>query len=260
MRCCVITLTACLCAVVSCRRTPDIRTEEAPMYGYRVVRSYPHDPQAFTQGLLFHDGYLFESTGLHGQSSVRKVDLETGRVLRRIDLPPRYFGEGLACHEGRLYQLTWKSEIGFIYDAETLVRVGSFHYEGEGWGLVFDGTNFVMSDGSHRLRFMERNTFEPVRTVDVLDGDVPVSNLNELAFIEGEIWANIFPTDRIARIDPETGRVAGWIDLAGILSPGDRAGRPVDVLNGIAYDEAGRRIFVTGKLWPRLYEIELVGP
>ncbi len=242
------------------RLSPPVESGGIPVYGYRVVASYPHDERAFTQGLLFHDGYLYESTGLHGRSSVRKVDLETGNVLRRVDLPNRYFGEGLAHVDGRLYQLTWKSETGFIYDVESFSRVGTFEYEGEGWGLTWDGSYFVMSDGSERLRFMDRETFEPVRTVTVRAAGRPVSNLNELAYLKGEIWANVFPGDWIARIDPDTGDVVGWIDLRGILAPGDRAGRQGDVLNGIAYDEEGQRIFVTGKLWPKLYQIELVGP
>ncbi len=255
----------CMLLLFACQRVDDNQQSglefiSAPVHGYRVVNSYPHDANAFTQGMLFNDGYLYESTGLHGRSSVRRVDINTGRVLRRVDLPPRYFGEGLAVYDGRLYQLTWKSETGFIYDIHTLALTGSFNYEGEGWGLAFDGRHFIMSNGSNKLGFFDPDNFKKIGILKVHDNNRPVSDLNELAVIGNEIWANVFPTDWIARIDPSTGKVTGWIDLSGILTEDDRGGRPVDVLNGIAYDEGDNRIFVTGKLWPRLYEIEVAAP
>ncbi len=228
-----------------------------PVYSFEVVTAYPHDPNAFTQGLQFHDGYLYESTGLRGRSSLRQVDLESGRVLRRVNLPQRYFGEGLAIVEDRIYQLTWHAETGFIYDLETFRRLDQFTYEGEGWGLAYDGVHLIISDGSSRLRFMDPDGFREVHTLEVTADGEPVRNLNELAWIEGEIWANIFRSDKIARIDPSDGAVLGWIDLTGILDPRHARGQE-DVLNGIAYDPETERIFVTGKLWPRLFEIRVV--
>ncbi len=228
-----------------------------PVQSYEVIRSYPHDRRAFTQGLQFHDGQLYESTGQHGASSLRRVELKTGRVLQRVNLPDRYFGEGIAIVTNRIHMLTWRAGVGFIFDLDTLRRVGQFTYAGEGWGLAYDGEHLIMSDGSHRLRFLSPDTFDVMRVVDVTADGAPVERLNELAWIEGEIWANVWKTDRIARIDPESGRVRAWIDLTGILRPEYVTG-PVDVLNGIAYDEETGRIFVTGKLWPRLFEIRVV--
>ncbi len=229
----------------------------AVRYGYRVVQVYPHDPAAFTQGLLYHDGFLYESTGLQGQSSLRKVELETGRVLQRFDLSGQYFAEGLALVGDRLYQLTWQSRLGFVYDLRTFAVQRLFNYRGEGWGLTHDGASLVLSDGTNRLRYFHPETFDPQREVEVFDGQRPLTLLNELEYIDGEVWANIWQSERVARINPSTGQVLGWIDLSGLLSAEDRR-RPVDVLNGIAYDPQGRRLFVTGKLWPKLFEIQLV--
>ena len=224
---------------------------------YEVLNTYPHDPAAFTQGLVYHEGYLYESTGLYGQSSLRKVALETGVVLQQADLPPNYFGEGLALWEDTLLQITWLEETGFIYDLEDFSLLGQFTYPTEGWGLTHDGERLIMSDGSHRLYFLDPGTFEITGQVEVTDQGEPVERINELEHIQGEVYANIWLTDEIVRIDPGTGEVLGWIDLAGILPEALRA-PDTDVLNGIAYDPAGDRLFVTGKNWPVLYEIRLV--
>jgi len=232
------------------------RAVSAAVDGYKVVRSYPHDPQAFTQGLVYHNGVLYEGTGLKGQSSIRKVELESGRVLqiRRID--DKYFGEGIVIWKDALIQLTWQSEIGFVYDLATFEPRRTFTYQGEGWGLTHDGTRLIMSDGSSTLRFLDPATLRETGRLPVHDGGLPVEELNELEFVKGEIYANVWNTHRIARISPKTGVVTGWIDLRGLLNPRDAAG--VDVLNGIAYDAAKDRLFVTGKLWPKLFEIQLV--
>lgn len=221
-----------------------------------VVRRYPHDAGAYTQGLVFHDGVLYESTGLEGRSSIRRVALETGQVSLKRDLDRRHFGEGIAIIGDRLYQLTWRSGEAFVWSVPGLESRGSFRYYGEGWGLTTDGTSLIMSNGSHRLQFIDPSDFSVTRTLDVRSAGSRVSQLNELEWVKGEIWANVYMTDRIARIDPASGEVVGWIDLTGILTRAERTGQE-DVLNGIAYDAAGDRIFVTGKLWPRLFEIRL---
>jgi glutaminyl-peptide cyclotransferase len=233
------------------------RLLHAPVARYQVVHVYPHDPQAFTQGLIFVDGVLYEGTGLNGRSSVRKVKLENGQVQQFQKVADEYFGEGIAIWRDRIFELTWRSEIGFIYDRNSLARVGTFTYPGEGWGLTTDGTRLIMSDGSSSLRFLDPATQKETGRIQVRDGSVPVENLNELEFVKGEVLANVWQTDRIARIDPKRGRVVGWIDLQGLLSPADAA--PADaVLNGIAYDAAKDRLFVTGKLWPKMFEIKIL--
>lgn len=228
---------------------------QTPVYAAREVRSWPHDRQAFTQGLLVHDGTLYESTGLEGRSSVRQVRLETGEVLRRADTPARYFGEGIAIVGDRLYQLTWKDQKGFTYDARTLAVVDSFTYRGEGWSLTTDDSLLYMSDGSSRIRVVDPDGFREVRTIAVTEAGRPVFYLNELEWVDGEIWANVWMTHWIARIDPATGNVVGWVDLRGLLTPQEAAG--VDVTNGIAWDRANDRVLVTGKYWPKLVEIGL---
>jgi glutamine cyclotransferase len=233
-------------------------TQRTPVYGYRVLAAYPHDRGAFTQGLVYHQGALYESTGLWGASSLRKVALETGNLLQMRSLPDRYFGEGLTLFRDRLYQLTWKSQTGFIYDRATFQLLGTFRYPTEGWGLTHNGREFIMSDGTPTLFFLDPRRLRPLRTVEVHDERGPVWRLNELEYIDGQVYANVWQTDRIARIDPVTGRVTAWIDLTGLLPPEDRAG--ADVLNGIAWDAEGRRLFVTGKRWPTLFHIELVPP
>jgi glutaminyl-peptide cyclotransferase len=230
--------------------------KKAPVHGYRIVRIYPHDPQAFTQGLLFSKGFLFESTGLNGRSTVRKVELETGKVLKSHSLPRQYFGEGLAEWKGKLIQLTWRSQVGFIYDMESFEKVGEFSYQSEGWGLTSTGEHLVMSDGSDTLRFLDPETHEEVRRVQVKDGGAAVTQINELEYIKGEIFANVWNTNYIVRISPKTGEVLGWVDLSGLQNAlGPVMG--IDVLNGIAFDAKGGRIFVTGKLWPKLFEVEI---
>ncbi|MFM8394375.1 MAG: glutaminyl-peptide cyclotransferase [Acidobacteriota bacterium] len=226
-------------------------------YNYEVINTYPHDSRAFTQGLLDQDGFLYESTGLNGQSSLRKVDLLTGEVKQRIDVPQTYFAEGLALFNRRLYQLTWQSRLGFIYDVENFQVQRTFNYRGEGWGLTHDGQQLIMSDGTNRLRFLDPETLDVKREIDVIDGDRPINLLNELEFVKGDLWSNIWQSDRLVRINPESGQVTGWVNLAGLLSSEDRL-RGTDVLNGIAYDEVGNRLFVTGKLWPKLFEIRLI--
>ena len=226
-----------------------------PVYGYRIVNAYPHDPEAFTQGLVYRDGFLYESTGLHGASSLRKADLKTGRVLKIHHLPEKYFGEGITFCGNRLIQLTYQSRIGFIYDLD-LRQVGSFTYATEGWGLTCDGSHLILSDGTATLRWLDAKTFKMVKQRTVTDRGRPVGHLNELEFVKGEIFANIWETDTIARISPDTGEVTGWIDLGG-LSRQLEPTTPIDCLNGIAYDAQGDRLFVTGKFWPKIFEIRL---
>ena len=228
----------------------------APTYSYEVVRSYPHDRTAFTQGLIFRDGGFYEGTGLNGRSGIRKVKLDTGEVLQSKPLGPQYFGEGITDWKGSLVQITWQSEIGFVYDMKSFEQTKTWSYTGEGWGLTHDDTRIIMSDGSASLRFIDPATMKETGRMQVTDAGRAVERLNELEFVKGEIFANVWQTDRIAKISPKDGRVTGWIDLSGLLPPIERAG--TDVLNGIAYDAAGDRLFVTGKLWPRIFEIKLV--
>lgn len=231
-----------------------------PEYTYEVVHSYPHDRTAFTEGLFYLDGFLYESTGIEGASSVRKVRLETGEVVQRHDLPSAYFGEGIINWKDRLIQLTYKTEVGFVYNLSTFETERRFEYPGEGWAMTQDGKNIFMSDGTAQIRIWDPETLQELRRITVSDQGQPVPNINELEWVKGEIYANIWETDRIARIDPATGRVVGWIDLAGLLNPNERIAGPegTDVLNGIAYDAKGNRLFVTGKRWPKLFEIRLV--
>jgi glutamine cyclotransferase len=225
---------------------------------YQVTHTYPHDPQAFTQGLIFVDGYLYESTGLEGQSSLRKVDLSTGQVVQKYDLPAEYFGEGLTDWGTNLIQLTWKSNIGFVYSRYSFAPIRTFKYDGEGWGLTHDNVHLIMSDGTAYLRFLDPQTFRVTRRLHVVDETGrAVDNLNELEYISGEIYANIWHKDEIIRISPETGKILGHIDLRGIIDK-RTLGEGDAVLNGIAYDVVSRRLFVTGKLWPKLFEIEIV--
>jgi len=231
-------------------------TAPTPKYGYQIVNIFPHDSNAFTQGLLLMDGKLLESTGQEGFSSLRRVDLESGRVLKKVDVPEPYFAAGLAALNGKLYQLTWQHNIGFIYDAQTFDRLGQFNYEGEGWGLTTDGQSLILSDGSNRIRFIDPAGFRVTRTISVTDGNTPVRELNELEWVKGEIYANVWHDNRIATIDPQSGHVKAWIDLTGLMPEGELQD-PEAVLNGIAYDEASDRLIVTGKLWPRLFEIKV---
>ena len=256
---------ACLAAVVAMAlaslhasqarpvpRTPPVGSH-VPVIRPVVKASYPHDAQAFTQGLIYDGGYLYESTGLHGKSTVRRVDLETGRVLQQRQLAPEHFGEGLTAWSSTLVQLTWETQVGFVYDRDTLRRTSTFAYKGEGWGLTHDSTHLIMSDGTATLRFLKPDLFTETRRLLVTDAGIPITDLNELEYVNGEIYANVWRTDFIARISPLTGRVSGWLNLSTLLPAAQR--RDDNVLNGIAYDAAGGRLFVTGKLWPRLFEI-----
>ena len=233
--------------------------EAAPIYSAQVVNAYPHDRSAFTEGLFFKDGALYESTGYEGRSSIRKVELATGKVLQRRDLDKAYFGEGIVAFKDRLIELTWKSEVGFIYDLKSFAPKGRFTYKGEGWALTTDGRRIIMSDGTNTLRFLDPQTLKQTGSVSVTYGGKKVIYLNELEWVKGEVWANIWTTDEIVRIDPSTGKVLGWINLSGLLPDRERDGNE-DVLNGIAYDAEHDRIFVTGKQWPKLYEIKLLPP
>ncbi len=236
-----------------------------PVSSYEVVNTYQHDPRAFTQGLVFRDGFLYESTGQEGDSTLRKVDFATGKVVQKHDLPDEVFGEGIAIMGDRVYQLSWRDRIAWVYNLSDFKLLRELRYSGEGWGLTHDGTNLFMSDGTHVIRVLDPETFETVRTVVVKDeSGRPLMKLNELEFVKGEIWANVWHSEaigkpnHIARIDPGSGELKGWIDLDGI-SPGDQRGedKSENTLNGIAYDEATDRIFVTGKNWKNLYEIKL---
>ncbi|HZB89719.1 MAG TPA: glutaminyl-peptide cyclotransferase [Terracidiphilus sp.] len=224
---------------------------------YRVVHVYPHDRQAFTQGLIYLDGHLYESTGLKGQSSLRAEDLDSGRILQFHDVPDTYFAEGLTNWGNTLVQLTWQAHIAFVYDRATFHLLRTFHYDGEGWGLTQDGKSLILSDGTANLRFFDPKTFRELRHITVKDHGMPITELNELEYIHGEIYANVWHTDRIARISPATGKVLGWIDLSGILPASERSSAEA-VLNGIAYDAAHDRLFVTGKLWPSIFEIKVI--
>lgn len=230
--------------------------QRAPLFTYRIVNTYPHDPRAFTQGLFWLDGTLYESTGQEGESTLRRVNLEDGRVLQRTDLPREVFGEGSTPWGDQILSITWQDGIGYRWDRRTFRQVGTWRYEGEGWGLANDGTHIIMSNGSDRLKFLDPATLREVRAISVRYNGQPLPKLNELEYIRGEIWANVWETGRIARIDPASGNVTGMIDLTGLVQANRGGG--ADVLNGIAYDAERDRIFVTGKYWPRLYEIALV--
>ena len=233
-----------------------VKSAALPLYSYTIIRSYPHDPTAFTQGLQFADGVLYEGTGLNGKSSIRKVKLETGEILQRRNVAAAHFGEGITLWGPTIIQLTWQSGLAFVYDRVTFAPQRSLSYRGEGWGLTHDGTNIIMSDGTAQLRLLDPTTLKELSRVTVRDGGTAVQKINELEYVKGEILANVWQTERIARIDPKTGTVTGWIDLAGLLTPSERAS--ADVLNGIAYDAAADRLFVTGKWWPRIFEIKIV--
>ena len=231
---------------------------DLPVDTFQIVATYPHDPDAFTQGLVWQDGIFYEGTGLRGRSSLRKVDPASGAVTQEIDLADQYFGEGITIFGDKLYQLTWQEDTGFIYDKDSFELLDTWTYPGEGWGLTTDGERLIMSDGTNELRFLDPETLDELGRVAVTDQQGnPVVRLNELEYVNGEVLANIWQTDWIARIDPATGQVTGWIDLSGLLPAEDRT-QPVDVLNGIAYDPDTDRLFVTGKLWPKLFEIDLV--
>jgi glutaminyl-peptide cyclotransferase len=228
-----------------------------PVYGFEIVHTYAHDPQAFTEGLFYLNGFLYESTGLEQHSSIRKVQLESGHVVQKIDIPPQYFGEGIVNWKRHLISLTWRSEVGFVYDLASFKLQRQFHYEGEGWALTQDDRRIIMSDGSSELRFLDPETLRETGRLHVSYEGKPVRYLNELEWIKGEIYANVWQTNWIVRINPDSGRIVGLVNLEGLLSPADRIAGQTDVLNGIAYDAEGDRLFVTGKNWPKLFEIRL---
>jgi glutamine cyclotransferase len=236
---------------------PAIASAALPTYDFKVVRSYPHDTQAFTEGLLYRDGVLYESTGLNGKSSIRKVDLASGQVLQSKDIPPQYFGEGLTAWGDTLVGLTWQTQTGFVFDLKTFELKSQFAYPGEGWGLTHNGKELIMSDGTSTLRFLDPKTFLEVRRVKVTADGIAVDQLNELEVVEGEIYANIWHTNTIARIDPATGRITGWIDFSKLYPDAGKGYNSENVMNGIAYDAEKKRLFVTGKLWPKIYEVKI---
>ncbi len=251
-----IPVTILLCTVALGRAQAPKAASAIPRYGYRVIHTYPHDPAAFTQGLEFREGFLYEGTGLPGRSSLRRVELETGKVLKQIPIDSKYFGEGITVLNRQIVQLTWTTGIGFVYEQGTFGLKRRFNYPGEGWGLANNSQQIFMSDGSADIRLLDPATLQETRRITVRDASGPVRMLNELEYVRGEIYSNVWQTNRIARISPSDGRVLGWIDMTGILPESDRA--RADVLNGIAYDPLGDRLFVTGKLWPKLFEIQLV--
>ena len=233
---------------------------QVPVYGYSIVHDYPHDAGAFTEGLFYLNGVLYESTGLEGRSDIRKVQLDTGKVLQRRAIDAKYFGEGIIAWKGKLVELTWQSQIGFTYDLNSFKPRASFHYMGEGWALTSDGHHIIMSDGTPQLRFLDPETLAETGRLDVTINGRPLAMINELEWVKGEVFANIWQTNYIVRIDPANGKVTGVIDLSPLMVQEQAKGRQIDVLNGIAYDAAHDRLFVTGKLWPDLYEIKLTGP
>ena len=237
---------------------PAAASAALPTYDFKVVRSYPHDTQAFTEGLLYRDGALYESTGLNGKSSIRKVDLATGKVLQSKDIPPQYFGEGLTAWGDTLVGLTWQTQTGFVFDLKTFELKSQFAYPGEGWGLTHNGKELIMSDGSSTLRFLDPKTFLEVRRIKVTADGIAVDQLNELEVVEGEIYANIWHTNTIARIDPASGKITGWIDFGKLYPQAGKGLNGENVMNGIAYDAEKKRLYVTGKLWPNIYEVKII--
>jgi glutamine cyclotransferase len=235
------------------------REAAVPVWKYRVVKAFPHSREAYTQGLSWYDGALFESTGGYGQSNIREVKLDTGEVLRNVPLDPRVFGEGHCVWGERIYLVTWRRGVGFVLDRRTFRVLGRFEYAGEGWGITHDGTHLIMSNGSPTLQFLDPKSFRVVRRLGVRAHGRSLRHLNELEYVSGEIWANVWHTDRIARISPKTGEVVGWIDLTGLM-PREELRHKEQVLNGIAFDEKEKRLFVTGKQWPKLFEIQLIPP
>jgi glutaminyl-peptide cyclotransferase len=258
-------IAAAVAAACACSPASEPAPAGIPEYTYQVVHVYPHDRGAFTEGLFYKDGFPYEATGLEGESDIRKVKLETGEVLQRHSISEDYFGEGIVAANGKLFEMTYKTEVGFIYDFNTFAPLGQYHYKGQGWSYTTDGKQIYM-DGARdvnaeqsdpEIHILNPENLQETGVIHVTADGAPVKNLNELEWVKGEIYANIWQTDRIARIDPKTGRVVGWIDMSGILPQSDRT-TETDVLNGIAYDAQGDRLFVTGKKWPKLFEIKLV--
>ena len=251
----LLLLTACHPSPAG-QASPRASANALPECTFVLVRMFPHDTGAYTQGFAYRDGFLYEGTGRNGRSSLRKVRLETGEVIQQVDLEPEFFGEGITLVKNKVLQLTWKSGVGFVYDLNSFHLLGKFSYPGEGWGLATNDREIFMSDGTSEIRVLDAETLQEKRRLKVREGLTPVDQLNELEFVEGQIFANVWHSNRIARISPQTGDVVGWIDLTGILSPVYRLDSEA-VLNGIAYDPTQKRLFVTGKLWPNVYEIRL---
>lgn len=228
-----------------------------PILQYEIINIFPHDSEAFTQGLVWKDGFLYEGTGLYGQSSLRKVEPETGIILYQHNLPDNFFGEGITIFKDRIYQLTWKEQTGFIYDVETFQLLETFSYDYEGWGITHDGEYLIISDGTHLLRFLDPFTLEEIKQIEVCERQNNVDQINELEYIQGYIYANIWQTDKIAIIEPESGKVISWLDLSDILDTVDVT-QKINVLNGIAYDSESNKLFVTGKLWPKMFQIRII--
>jgi glutamine cyclotransferase len=266
-------LTFCLLLIfitsMACLNSPSFDSNLSPQssisspapvsYTYKIVRTYPHDREAYTEGLAYSDGILYEGSGLNGKSSIRKVELQTGKVLQIHNVPAGFFGEGVTIYKDRLIELTWKSHTGFVYNKDNFELLQNFSYTTEGWGITHDGRRLIMSDGTSTLYFLDPDTFQTIGSIEVRDGKTPVRNINELEYIDGRIYANIWVTDKIAIIDPDNGLVTGWIDLSGILR-GYNSTPPENTLNGIAYDSSNNRLFVTGKFWPYLFEIKTERP
>lgn len=254
-----LTATALAASVIGLIAWAQLDTRRRPeLWQIEVIASYPHDRSAFTQGLAIHDGRMYEGTGHYGASSLRRVDIESGRVEKVRRLDETYFGEGVTVFEDRIYQLTWQNRVGFVYDLQTFDLLETFRYSGEGWGLAHDGRRLIISDGSSSIRFLDPDTYQVVKRISVRENNLPVSRLNELEYVNGEIWANVWYQDRIARISPADGELLGWIDLGELYPPSARS--PEDVLNGIAFDGRSNRLFVTGKNWPQLHQISIVRP
>ena len=252
-------LAVALAGVLACSNSSTAKQalDSVPVYSYEVINTWPHDPAAYTQGLVFYDGTLFESTGLRGASSLRRVELKTGKVKKKVDVDRQYFAEGMTIFQDKIFQLTWQSQKGFVYDLKKFRQEGEFAYEGQGWGLTHDEHSLILSDGTNRIRFLDPTSFQVQRTISVYDNGQPLTDLNELEYIKGEIYANIWKTNRIVRLDPATGKINAWIDMSGLHHEGDDPNSE-NCLNGIAYDAENDRLFVTGKRWPKLFEIRLV--
>jgi glutamine cyclotransferase len=245
-------------AIVILSLRNDLKKEPiAAIYTYRVINNYPHDKEAFTQGLVFDNDFIYEGTGLYGRSSIRQTRLETGEIIRQHNLSSSYFGEGITIYQDKIFQITWKSHQGFIYNKSNLKPLDTFEIKTEGWGLTHNGTTLVLSDGTAFLYFLDLTTFEEVKVLEVIDQNIPIKQLNELEYVNGKIYANVWHSEKIAMINPKTGQVSGWIDLAG-LQDYLEDNTSIGELNGIAFDTENERLFVTGKLWPQVFEIEII--
>jgi glutaminyl-peptide cyclotransferase len=245
--------------IVGCKNNDEKKESSVKTLTYAVKTQWKHDPQAFTQGLVIHEGKLFESTGQEGSSWVGIIDINTGTPDKKVVLDKKYFGEGITILNNKIYHLTWKTKIGFVYDLKTFEKVNEFTYDTEGWGITHDGKNLMMSDGSDKITFLDTTSLKPIRTISVTNDNGPVTNLNELEYVEGYIMANLWQTNLIVKIDPQTGKVVGQLDLTPLATDAQRRNPRVDVLNGIAYHPTTKLLLVTGKYWPMTYVIQLKG-